>query len=83
MSKSLKESAITMLEAYRRAPATGTHEELQDTYRGITLEDAQRVKDGLIATLDAKTQTEQRQKLREYKALHNELKKKYKKSGKP
>ena len=83
MSKSLRDSAIAMLEAYRKAPATGTQAELQDTYTGITLEEAQKVKAGLLAVLDAKTEREQAQKLKEYNALHKELRGKYKKSGKP
>ena len=84
MSKTFRESAIAMLEAYREAPPEGTQEELQDTYKGITLEDAKRVKDGLLALLDSKTREEQRQRQREYTALHAELRKKYKnRSGKP
>lgn len=68
-----------MLEAYREAPPEGTQEELQDTYKGITLEDAKRVKDGLLALLDSKTKEEQDRVVKEYKALHAELRKKYKK----
>lgn len=84
MSKSFREGLIAMLEEYRQAPPDGTQEELQDTYKGITLEDAKRVKEGLTALLDSKTRKEQRQREREYKALHAELRKKYKrKSGKP
>lgn len=79
MSKTFRESAIAMLEAYREAPPEGTQEELQDTYKGITLEDAKRVKDGLLALLDSKTKEEQDRVTREYKALHAELRKKYKK----
>lgn len=82
MSKSFREGLIAMLEEYRQAPPEGTQEELQDTYKGITLEDAKRVKEGLTALLDSKTREEQRQREREYKALHAELRKKYKrKSG--
>lgn len=40
MSKSFREGLIAMLEEYRQAPPEGTQEELQDTYKGITLEDA-------------------------------------------
>lgn len=79
MSKTFRESAIAMLEAYREAPPEGTQEELQDTYKGITLEDAKRVKDGLLALLDSKTKEEQDRVVKEYKALHAELRKKYKK----
>lgn len=49
MSKSFREGLIAMLEEYRKAPPEGTQEELQDTYKGITLEDAKRVKEGLTA----------------------------------
>lgn len=84
MSKSFREGLIAMLEEYRQAPPESTQEELQDTYSGITLEDAKRVKEGLTALLDSHTREEQRLREREYKALHAELRKKYKrKSGKP
>lgn len=84
MSKSFRGGLIAMLEEYRQTPPEGTQAELQDTYSGITLEDAKRVKEGLTALLDSQTREEQRQREREYKALHAELRKKYKrKSGKP
>lgn len=65
MSKSFREGLIAMLEEYRQAPPEGTQEELKDTYKGITLEDAKRVKEGLTALLDSKTRKEQRQRERE------------------
>lgn len=84
MSKSFREGLIAMLEEYRQAPPEGTQAELQDTYSGITLEDAKRVKEGLTALLDSQTREEQRQREREYKALHAELRKKHRrKNGKP
>lgn len=82
MSKSFREHAIAMLEAYRNAPPEQTQEELRDTYPDISLEDAERVKAGLLSLLDAKDRREQSQREREYKALHAELKRKYKKGGK-
>ena len=81
MSNMLGDKLREMLEEYRLAPAEGTQEELQSTYRGITLEDAQRVKDGLTALLDATTQEEQKKQEKQYKALHAELRKKYKKKS--
>lgn len=84
MGNKLGESLKEMLEEYKLAPAEGTQEELQDTYPNITIEDAQRVKDGLTALLESHTAEEQRKLQREYRALHSELRKKYKrKSGKP
>lgn len=81
MSNSFRDSMLAILEEYRKAPPEGTQRELEDTYPAITLEDAKRVKAGMLALLDAKDRAEQRQREREYKALHAELKRKYRKSG--
>lgn len=82
MSKTLRDRLIERLEAYRIEPPEQTQEELRDTYPDISLEDAERVKTGLLSLLDAKDRREQSQREREYKALHAELKRKYKKGGK-
>lgn len=55
--------------------------ELEDTYRGISKEDAVRIRDGMTALLDANTKAERDQVGKDYRKLHAELKKKYKKSG--
>ena len=54
---------------------------LEDTYWGISKEDAVRVRAGMTALLDANTKAERDQVGRDYRRLHAELKKKYKKSG--
>lgn len=79
---SVRESAIAMLEAMRNSPPDAIADDVRDTYPAITLEDAQRIKDGLLAIFDSKTRAEQDRRGREYKALHAELRKKYGKSGK-
>ena len=48
MSKSLKESAVAMLEAYMKVPPERTREGLREYYADISLRDAERVKEGLI-----------------------------------
>lgn len=82
MSTSFRDIFLEVLEEYRIAPPEGTREELSDTYPAITLEDAERVKAGLVAIMDAKDSKEQNRRIRDYKALHAELKRKYKKGGK-
>ena len=79
---SLRESAIAVLEAMRNSPPETIADNVKDTYPDITTEDAQRIKDGLLAFMDSRTQREHSQREREYKALHAELRKKYRKSGK-
>lgn len=81
MSNMLGDKLREMLEEYRLAPAEGTQEELQSIYPNITLEDAQRVKDGLTALLDARTTEDHKKQEKQYKALHTELGKKYKKKS--
>lgn len=78
----------TLTETLRRAvneqlqkPAEQVAREVSDTYPHITLEDAQRITDGLGALLTASPK-ELRKREREYIELHKELKRKYKKSGK-
>ena len=81
MSKTLRELLIERLEEYREAPIEETRQELSNKYPDITLEDAKRIKDGLLSTLDAPSKAEQDQRQREYKALHDEMKRKYKKKS--
>ena len=82
MSKNIHDTARAMLEAYRVAPLEGIREDVSDTYPHITIEDTGRIREGLLAVLDSKTASEQREREREYIALHAELKRKYRKSGK-
>ena len=82
MSKTLRESLIEAIEDYRSTPPKIIQKELEETYPAITLEDAKRVQGGLLSLLDAGGKEELHQREREYKALHTELKKKYRKSGK-
>ena len=79
---SLRESAIAVLEAMRNSPPEAIADSVKDTYPAITLEDAQRIRDSFLALVDSKTQEEHSRREREYKALHAELREKYRKSGK-
>lgn len=54
--------------------------DVNDTYPNITTEDATRIRDGLTALLTAEPGEVDRLK-EEYKALHAELRKRYRKSG--
>ena len=81
MSKAMRETLRDMLERYMDTPPEITRENLKEKYPDITLEDARRVKEGLLAFIHSKTKQEQRQRGKEYKALHDELKKKYRSKG--
>lgn len=84
MSKGFKDSALAVLNAYREIAPERIKEDLEDTYPDITLQDALRIKTGMLDLFNCKTKEEQRQRERDYKALHAEMKRKYKtKSGKP
>lgn len=80
--KTISEIAREMIEGMKDRPPEETAREVRDTYPDITLEDAKRINDGLHALLTARTQADQDRLEKEYKALHAELKKKYRKSGK-
>lgn len=56
---SLRESAIASLEAMRNSPPDAIADDVRNTYPAITLEDAQRIKDGLLAILSSKKKAEQ------------------------
>ena len=64
----------------RKSPAQVARE-VEDTYPHITLEDAQRIRDGLKALITATDKADQKKRERSYIALHAELKRKYRKSG--
>lgn len=82
MSKTLREMLLEALERERQKTPEELQEDLKDSYKGISKEDAVRVQQGLLAVMDAGTREEQRQREQEYKSLHAELRKKYKrKSG--
>lgn len=80
--KNFREVLIEHIESMKDRPPAEIAEEVRDTYPDITLEDAQRIGDGLIALLTARTLAEQKQREKEYTAIHAELKRKYRKSGK-
>ena len=75
-------TAWRVLEVMGKRPPEAIAEDVKDTYPDISLEDAQRIRDGLLAVLTAGTRAELNERGREYKALHTELKKRYGKSGK-
>ena len=74
-----REAVRTALESTGSSSPEDIAETVKDTYPDITLEDATRIRDGLGAIVTAKTQEEARRRRSEYKALHDELRKKYKK----
>ena len=78
MQKTLRESALSILEAYRNEPIEGTVKNLREKYPNITLEESRQVKRAMLAIIDSKTKEEQSQRGREYKELHKSLEKKYK-----
>ena len=71
-----------MLEKEREAPPEKIQRELNGRYPHISLEDAERVRDGLTGSLLAPTKEEQNKRIKDYKALHRELKMKYGQRGK-
>ena len=81
MSVDFKSKIIKALGELKEAPSEYTQEELRETYPAITLEDAKRVKQSLLDLLEAKTEAERVKAEKAYKAVHAELRKKYKKSG--
>ena len=78
MSSDLREALQKELEIEKARPAEEVADSVRDTYPDISLEDAQRIKDGLIAIMTARTRADLRRHGRAYKALHAELKRKYK-----
>ena len=81
MAKTLRDYILEALERERQKTPSQLQADLADKYNGITPEDAVAVRDGLLAVMDAKTRGEQRQRELEYRELHAELGKKYRKSG--
>lgn len=71
----------TLLHQLGNCPPENIAEEARETYPDITLEDAVRLRDGLASIVNAKTPADINRLQREYKALHAELRSKYKKSG--
>lgn len=78
---SFRDRARAGLQQIGNAPPDGIRDILREEYPDITLEEAGRVRDSMVAMLTAKTQEEKEGLEKEYTALHAELKKKYKKSG--
>ena len=78
----LREKLREALEKEREKTPEQLQRDLEDTYKGITPEDAVRIRDSIVAVLDIKTQQEKDQLTADYKRLHAELRKKYGKSGK-
>ena len=81
MRKTIGEALREALEKEKLKTPEELQQQLEDTYRGITKEDAVRIRDGMTALLDANTKQERDQVAKDYKALIAELKRKYKKSG--
>ena len=78
---SLRNLAVKILERMKNSPPEVTAAEVADTYPHISLEDAKRIQDGITDALGARSLEDRRRVLREYTALHAELRKKYRKSG--
>ena len=76
-----REELKRVLDAQLEKPPEQVAREVSDTYPHITLEDAQRITDGLGAVLTARPEDLKKME-REYIDLHKELRKKYRKSGK-
>lgn len=81
MSNNIADELRQALEDHIRKTPAQVAKEVSSTYPAITLQDAQRIRDGLTAVLTARTKPEQAQREKEYIALHRELKRKYRKSG--
>jgi uncharacterized protein with HEPN domain len=71
----------SLLQQMGSCPPENIAEEVRETYPDITLEDAARLRDGLTAITKARTPADRYRIQREYKALHAELRSKYRKSG--
>ena len=82
MGNSFRETARAVIEKTKQSQPEDIAEVVSDTYPDITIEDATRIRDGLTAVMRAGTPAELDRLKREYKALHTELRKKYRKSGK-
>lgn len=77
-----RESARKAIQAIGTLPPENITAILREEYPQATVEDAERVRKNLVALFNAKTKEEQKKLGKEQKAIHEELEKKYKKSGK-
>lgn len=79
--ESIREVLARALKALLEQSAESLARDVSDKYPGITPQDAVRIREGLTALLTVESEEEKAQLEAEYKALHAELRKRYRKSG--
>ena len=80
---SFSNSTRAAIDRMVNSPPEAIAETVRDVYPAITIEDATRIRDGLGAIMTAGTKEEANRLKADYKALHKELKIKYRGSGIP
>lgn len=81
MTKDQTEHANYLLMDLMNKPPEAIAEDVADTYPGIALKDALRIREGLLKVLTASTRAELYRRGKEYEKLQKELTRKYRKSG--
>ena len=79
---SFRESAKKAMLSIEKLPPENIVAILREEYPQATLEEAERVRQNIVALFKASTKEDQDRLEKEHRAIHAELEKKYKKSGK-